>query len=139
MKKVNYLIILLLILAIVAGGLVAWRILNPPKEIPPTPTPTPTPETRLPTPTPTFIKKQKEQGDSPEELIKSLKQEFPLVEFVPYQTDEFSVNYQAPFHLKVKIKKLKDLEAIKQEVLNWINSKGVDPATHQIDWLTPEL
>lgn len=138
MKKVNYLIILLLILAIVAGGLMAWRILNPPEKMPPTPTPTPTPESKLPTPTPTFVKKEKEQGESPEDLLKSLKQEFPLIEFVPYQTDEFSINYQAPLYLKVKIKTPTKTESIKQEVLNWIQSKGVDPNTHQIDWLTPE-
>lgn len=136
MKKFKLLIPLLLFLAIITGALMAWRILNPPKKTPPSPIPTPTIESKFPIPTPTFFKK--EQGESPEELLKNLKQKFPLIEYLPYETEKFSINYQAPFSLKIKIKKTEELEIIKKEVLNWIQSKGVDPTTHQIEWLTPE-
>lgn len=129
MKKRNYLIFLFLILAIIIGALVGWKILSS-KKTPPIPTP-PTP------PTPTFF--EKGRGDSPEELLDTLKEKFPLVESIPYQTDEFSINYQAPLHLKIEIKIIAKKEAIKQKVLDWIQSKGVDPDTHQIDWIIPEL
>lgn len=139
MKKRNYLILLLLILAIIVGALVGWKILSS-KKTPPIPTlPTPIPESKLKisTPTPTFSGKGR--GDSPEELLDTLKEKFPLIEFIPYQTDEFSINYQAPLHLKIEIKITAKKEVIKQKALDWIQSKGVNPDTHQIDWITPEL
>lgn len=61
---------------------------------------------------------------------------YPLLEFIPYETEKFSVAYSGPLMLEVKVKK-GDKKEIKQAVLDWISEKGVDPQTHQIKWVTP--
>lgn len=71
-----------------------------------------------------------------EEIEESLK-DYPLISLVPYETENFEIRYEAPLFLIIKIKKGK-ADLIKEEVLDWIRSNGVDPATHQIEWLTPE-
>jgi len=136
MKKINLLFILVLILAFIASVLIFWRIFlhHPPEKIPP-PTPTPTPTLPLffiPTSTPIL---NEGKGDSPSQIIKSLKEKFPLVEFLPYETENYYLDYIAPFHLQAIIKKATDSTQIKQEILNWIISKGVNPQTHKIDFI----
>jgi len=134
MKKINLLFVLVLILAFFASVLIFWRVFlyQPPKEIPSSiPTPTPTPFS-LPTPTPIL---NEGKGDSPSQIIESLKGKFPLVEFLPYETENFYIDYIAPLHLRVTIKNKAQSERIKQEVLSWIISKNVDPLTHQIDFI----
>jgi len=139
MKKPNYLFLLILVLAALAGGLIIWRlfIYQPPSITPPAPSPSPTPA--IPTltvlPSPTTIPEG--LGDSPANLLESLKTRFPLIESLPYKTDRFIVDYQAPLFLKVEIKIATQTAEIKKEVLDWIKSKGVDPETHQINWLIP--
>jgi len=133
MKK-NPLFILVFILTFIASVLIFWRLFlyQPPKEIPsliPTPTPTPFP---LPTPTPVL---NEGKGDSPSEIIKSLKGKFPLVEFLPYETENFYLDYVAPLHLQVTIKKATISAQIREEVFSWIKSKGVNPQTHKIDFI----
>lgn len=139
MKKPSYLFILILVLAAFAGGLIIWRlfIYQPPSTSPPTPAPGPTPaiptSPLLPSPT----SSPKEVGDSPADLLKSLETRFPLIKSLPYKTDRFSIDYKAPLSLKIEIKIATQTAEIKKEVLDWIKSKGVDPETHQINWLTP--
>jgi len=138
MKKINFLFILILALSFIASVLIFWRFfLYRPleKPIPPTPTPTPTPTLFFFT-TPTPLNEGK--GDSPSQILESLKERFPLVEFLPYETENFYLDYIAPLYLRATIKKTTDSAQIKQEILNWINSKGVDPKTHKIDFI-PEL
>lgn len=127
---------MLLILALIAGVLIAWRIFFQ-KEPLPGPLPTPTPVSQLPLPTPT--KEVKGRGDTPEQLLRSLKERFPLIEFVPFETENFRLDYQAPLHLEVVIKKPTQSAQIKEEVRNWLWKQGVNPATHKIDWVTPGL
>jgi hypothetical protein len=133
MKKINLLFILVLILAFFASLLTFWQIfLYHPKKIPsPTSIPTPTPFSLL-TPTPIL---NEGKGDSPLEILDSLKKNFPLVEFLPYETENFYLDYIAPLHLRATIKKATVSAQIKQEILNWIVSKGVDPQTHKIDFI----
>ena len=52
---------------------------------------------------------------------------------MPFSNEDFAINYLAPLKLGVKIKGT-DEEKIKQEVLQWIRNKGVDPQTHEIIW-----
>lgn len=137
MKKTNYLFLLILILAALAGGLIIWRLLiyQPPSIMSPPLTPSPTPA--IPTlsllPSPTSF--PKEVGDSPADLLKSLKTKFPLIESLPYKTDRFSIDYKAPLSLKVEIKVATQTAEIKKEVLDWIKTKGVDPSTHKIEFI----
>ena len=76
------------------------------------------------------------EGEAIEEEIKITQKTYPLIDFVPYETENFRIAYEDPLYLRVKIKK-KNVSAIKKEVLDWIRSKGVDPQTHQIEWVTP--
>lgn len=141
MKKPSVLFLLILILAAIAASLILWRFFiykSPhPSVPPPTITPIPTP-TKIILPTPTLPVKEG-IGESPIDILESLKERFPLVEFLPYETNDFSADYIAPFYLQVKIKNATFSAQIKQEVLDWIKSKGVNPNTHKIDWITPEL
>jgi len=134
MKKINLLFILVLILAFLASVLIFWRVFlyQPPEKIPsPAPAPIPTP-LLLTTPTPIL---NEGKGDSSSKIIESLKGKFPLVEFLPYETENFYLDYVAPLHLRATIKKAAVSAQIKQEILNWISSKGVDPQTHKIDFI----
>ena len=138
MKHNKYLFILILGLSIISGGLIIWRVFFYQKTTPEiiiliSPTPT---QTQIISPFPTSA--GQEIGDSQKEIIDSLKKKFPLVEFVPFETDNFRVDYQAPLSLKVIVKK-GDKLATKSLVESWIKSKGVNPATHQIKYFTPEL
>lgn len=57
---------------------------------------------------------------------------YPLFDYLPYESDTFYLNYLKPFTLEAIIKE--NTPQAKQEVLNWISSKGVDPGTHTILW-----
>jgi len=143
MKKPSLLFFLILILAFLASVLIFWRLLiyqapvskpTPTPTLPVSPTPVfqPTPTPQLP---PETLKEGK--GEPPEEILDSLKKKFPLIEFLPYETNNFSVDYIAPLHLQVRIKNATFSAQIKQEATNWIKSHGIDPSTHKIDWVIP--
>jgi len=139
MKKPTVLFFLILTLAFLASILIFWRLfIRQPSPIEPVPGPTPVPPTPFIQPTPTVEIFKEGKGESAEEILDSLKKKFPLVEFLPYETDDFSVDYIAPLHLRVKIRNATFSAKISQEVSNWIKSKGIDPTTHKIDWITPE-
>mgnify|MGYP001602472021 CR=1 FL=1 len=136
MKKISGLFFLILILATIAGGLIFWRLFLYQPPVPaeiPGPTPTPT-QFFLPSPT----APQEGKGESPTDLFRSLKEKFPLAAFLPYENENFSIDYAAPLSLKVEIKIATQTAQTKKEVLDWIWSKGVNPSTHQIKYLTPE-
>lgn len=59
---------------------------------------------------------------------------YPLMDYIPYSTTDFKVGYQSELTLKVLIKNL-DIAKVKQEVIDWIKSHGVDPATHTINYI----
>lgn len=135
MRRINGLFFLILILATIAGGLIFWRLFLYQPPVPaeiPFPTPVPT-QFILPSP----IIPQEGKGESPTDLFRSLKEKFPLVAFLPYENENFSIDYAAPMSLKVEIKIATQTAQIKREVLDWISSRGVDPATHQIKWSLP--
>lgn len=132
---------LILFLAIIAGALVTWQVFLAPRRRSQSSTTsaittTPIPESKFPSPSPQ-TSKEEGRGDSPEELTQSLKERFPLIESVPYETESFSIDYKAPLHLEVKIKIATEESKIREEVSDWLWSKSVNPFTHQIDWITP--
>lgn len=75
---------------------------------------------------------QEQQKEFYEQLERQTYKDYPLFDFIPYQTDNFTVGYSRPLILSITLKK--DTAEIRQEVLTWIRSKGVDPATHKIEW-----
>lgn len=134
MKRLNGLFFLILILATIAGGLLFWRLFLYQPPVPaeiPIPTPAPT-QFILPSP----AAPQEGKGESPADLFRSLKEKFPLVAFLPYENEDFAIDYIAPLSLGVEIKIATQAAQIKKGVLNWVSSHGVDPATHQIQWLS---
>jgi len=78
-----------------------------------------------------------EKGDNSYylEIQTERKDNYPLFEDVPYTTSSFRVNYIDDLTLQVTLKT--DTPEIRQEVLDWISSKGVDPKSHTIIWKTP--
>ncbi len=59
---------------------------------------------------------------------------FPLFNYLPYSNNDFEIIYTDKFTLQVSIKN-PDINKAKQEVIDWIKSKGVDPNTHTIDYV----
>lgn len=85
-----------------------------------------------PTPSPTpFVF----QGDADilEKRETLIKEQFPLLDFLPYQSKNFSIGYVGPLRLKISLW-AQDQEAAKNEALSWLKEKGINPQTHLIDW-----
>jgi len=90
----------------------------------------------LPAPTPIS-----EKGD-PEvqkEITDRTTQKYPLIKFMPYESENFYINYFGPLELGVKIKKGNEAEGdkteVKWEVYDWLQEKGIDVDSHKIIWL----
>ncbi len=82
---------------------------------------------------------EKLEGDPviPYEGQKHTQSNYPLLKFIPYETENLSVKYSAPLTLTVTIKKGAQ-KLMKPLIIDWIKSHGVDPSTHQIKWVTLE-
>jgi len=99
----------------------------------------------LPTPTitqylkPTVIEKQEKEGTGTSNFYEKKRPEiltnYPLFDFIPYKAENYSIDYLDPLILEVVFPK--DTPETRQEVLDWISSKGVDPKSHTIIWKTP--
>lgn len=63
-----------------------------------------------------------------------MQNEYPLADFLPYNSTDFYINYTGKLTLVVHIKN-QNVENVKQEVIDWIKSKSVDPSTHKIDYI----
>lgn len=66
------------------------------------------------------------------EIQKETADKYPLLKYIPFETKNWWVTYRGPLLLKVGLRK--DTAEIRQEVLDWIKSKGVNPDTHKIEW-----
>jgi hypothetical protein len=56
---------------------------------------------------------------------------YPLANVVPFQNNDFSIDYVSRSTLEVVIKN-PDVDKVKHEVKTWITNQGVDPNTQQI-------
>jgi len=80
-------------------------------------------------------KRSRGVGD-PEQIVEIAKdqyEKYPLLDHMPYSSEDFALNYLEPMVLIVKIKGT-EREAIMEQVKYWIKSKGVDPESHEIEW-----
>lgn len=68
-------------------------------------------------------------------LVQKERQDFPLLHWIPYESQDFKVDYLEPLKLEVTIKTSQ--EAAEAQLNAWIQSHGVDPATHEIIYRTP--
>jgi len=130
MKKNRFLFFLILFLAFLATVLLIWRLFFF----------TPGQEVSVPqsTPTPQVKEVPQGQGDSLEDIGRSLKEKFPLYQKVPYKTEEFLLDYSGPLHLQAKLKPGINQKEAEEAVKSFLWTEGINPATHQIDYLIPE-
>ena len=70
-----------------------------------------------------------------ETINTEILQAYPLFNFIPFKTKNWSIDYTNKMELTIILKQ--DTPEIRQEVLNWITDHGVDPQTHKIIWKTP--
>lgn len=133
-KKVKYLLYLLLAIFLVILACIKDAGKTK-KQIPAEITPVPV-VTILPVVPKTIIVPIEGEGLGNPDFYESQKptmlKNYPLFDYLPYKSDTFYLNYLKPFTLEAIIKE--NTPQAKQEVLNWISSKGVDLKTHTILW-----
>jgi hypothetical protein len=88
----------------------------------------------IPTSSPATGSSEIGDPEAVEKIAKSVLERYPLVKYVPFENDNFALDYSAPLILSVKIKS-GDKTDIKWQVYEWLKEKGVDPDSHQIEWL----
>ncbi len=124
----------ILILAIIAGLLLGLKIILTTDKsqekiiLPPSPPPSPTFSL---SPTPKIMTPEGDL-DAPLQIRKEIQRDYPLFDFIPYKTKNWQIDYLKPLTLEIILRS--DTLANRQEVLNWIKEKGIDPATHEIVW-----
>jgi hypothetical protein len=93
----------------------------------------------IPTPTPEVPPVVEQIGKGDPDAIKqmgeAIQQGYPLFSFTPHRETNWTLDYVDALHLVVTVKGT-ITEAVKTEVLSWIREQGVDPATHQLDWVS---
>ncbi len=124
---------LLLFLSLLATVLAIWKIFLAPKPTSTSPVTLISPSPIL-LPTPTSFSGRGDP-DIEKEIYQKTQENYPLLSFVPFQTLNWKIDYTGPLTLEVTFKK--DTPETREEVLSWIKSKGVDPQTHDIKWVTP--
>jgi len=72
--------------------------------------------------------------DAVQKIAESVLERYPLVKYVPFENDSFSLDYTAPLTLSVRIKS-GDKTSVKWQVYEWLKEKGVDPDSHDINWI----
>lgn len=77
------------------------------------------------------------QGDPyiPYQIEETNKNYFPLLEWIPYTTKEFSVYYAEPLTLEVTIYQ-GDQKIVEPKIIEWIKLHNIDPNTHKIHYVT---
>ena len=124
----------ILILAIIAGLLLGLKIILTADKsqekiiIPPSFSPSPT---FYLSPTPKIMIPEGDL-DAPLQIRKEIQRDYPLFDFIPFKTKNWQIDFLKPLTLEIILRS--DTLANRQEVLNWIKEKGIDPATHEIVW-----
>lgn len=72
------------------------------------------------------------RGEDSSSLGARVHEEYPLLAYTPYYSDAWKIGYLRVKTLEVILNK--DTKETRQEVIDWIESKGVDPKTHEIFW-----
>ena len=77
------------------------------------------------------------QGDSIETQVDYAKNNYPLLSVLPFENENFAINYLGPLHIRIIAKKSPSNQ-YQQQALDWIKQQGVDPKTHKIDFYPQE-
>lgn len=120
---------IIIVLAVISGILLSVKLLISEPKAPPVTNPPTIQETATPT-----LSAPEGQGDPYfyKDIQQEISENYPLFKDIPYKTDNWSIDYLKPLTLEVILKT--DSPQTRQEVLSWITAKGVDPATHKIEW-----
>ena len=70
----------------------------------------------------------------PYQIEQTNKNYFPLLEWIPYNTKEFSVYYAEPLLLEVKIYQ-GEQKTIEPKIIEWIKSHKIEPNTHEVRYV----
>ena len=124
LPKLSPKLILIIILLILTLVLIIFTLIT---QKPPTPSPEPQ---DLPTVSPATSQTGAGNPNVQQEIMQPIQNQYPLLSSLPYENQQFRINYQAPLKLIVKIKQGTQAE-IQPLVNQWIQSQGVNPATHQ--------
>ncbi len=79
----------------------------------------------------TFSTRELSESEVIEIEIGETQEMYPLINYLPLETDFYHLTYIEPAVLQVTLK-TGDKEEIEEEIKEWIESKGIDPSTHQI-------
>ncbi len=66
-----------------------------------------------------------------QEEIKLTKERYPLIDWLPLDTENYHLTYSAPHTLQIALKK-GNKETAKEQIIEWIKSKGIDPESQKI-------
>ena len=78
-----------------------------------------------------FTTRAQTESEAIIEEMETDQQDYPLAALLPYKTKNFEISYEGPLLLRVVLKNANQ----KKQALDWIQSKEVDPNTHQIEWV----
>ncbi len=71
-------------------------------------------------------------------LQSDLDKNYPLAQFTPYETALYRVVYSAPLALEIDLKSYTlDQASVIEQIKAWVQSHGVDPATHTYTVVAP--
>ncbi len=87
----------------------------------------------IPSPTPT-LPPERGNPNAQKEIIERTVEQYPLIRYVPYDGENFYLDYLGPLKLGVKIRR-GELSEVKWQVYDWLRDKGVEPDSHEIVWL----
>jgi len=70
-----------------------------------------------------------------QEIENKDQKDYPLLHYIPFENDLFVIDYLSPLHLEVKLKTASPSAAMPL-VEQWIQQRAVDPATHQVTFIS---
>lgn len=130
-KFLNTRTILFFGLGLLVGLLIVINVLQ--KSQPPAPAPSPIP---IPSPSPTILPAPA-FGDPTyfQEMEEANENFYPLLKYLPYQTEDFAIKYTDPLVLEVKLIG-PDSETAREKALQWLKSISADLGKHSLNFLT---
>jgi len=94
----------------------------------------------------TFDNSQSEQEieAQKEQFLDMIYKKYPLLNYLPYESDHFAIDYGPEtygssnyiFYIEIiySMAEIDQIDAFRQQALDWIKSKGTDPNTLNISW-----
>ena len=131
-KFLNRKFLLFFGLGLILGILIILKLSQKKPEPVPLPSPAPTAKaTPTPTPTPVF-------GDPTyfQEMEEKNENFYPLLKYLPYETQNFKIKYIDPLKLEVLLTNVNQDEA-KEKALEWLKSINADLEKHTLIFTTP--